>query len=129
MSDTDGRLLQWLREQTKLVWTPRQTLIGHFEISPISRANCPGTGVNWSDLATRGNAANTIDWIAEWGTVAPYNPAWGIPTCWRATYAAGKPLGNALSVELYNDSDLVIQEFKFGWISYRRSTGQTAVLK
>lgn len=129
MSAADGRLLQWLREETKLIWTPRQTLIGHYEISPISRANCPGKGVKWDDLAARGNMSTTVDWAKEWGTVAPYNSGWGIPTAWRSTYAAGKPLGACMSVELYNDSDLVMQEFKFGWVSYRRSTGQTQVLR
>lgn len=58
MFDTSARLLRWIGQQTGLVWTPRQTLIGHYEISPISRAHCPGPTVEWERLAAAGNGAS-----------------------------------------------------------------------
>ena len=36
---------------------PRRTLIGHFEIDPVDRPNCPGPNVDWNKTATEANAS------------------------------------------------------------------------
>jgi N-acetylmuramoyl-L-alanine amidase CwlA len=67
-------------------------------------------------------------WSAKHPEIA-YNPAFGIPTLWRAELDAGRSLGAVLTPELYNNSDIVFQCFENGWIQYRKSTGKTVVLR
>jgi hypothetical protein len=58
MTASTIRVLRWLREQfpTSLGhFTPHVTLIGHFEISPINRAHCPGPYVDFASLASAAN--------------------------------------------------------------------------
>lgn len=54
MTRATVELLRWIGTQAPTLrqYTPRQNLIGHYEISPVSRANCPGPNVNWAALAT-----------------------------------------------------------------------------
>jgi hypothetical protein len=135
MIAADARILQFVHATYPLVWQPHTTLIGHFEISPINRARCPGTGCPFDTIAAAANGGIPVlgsDYQAIWSAKHPeiaYNPTWGIPTLWRAELDAGRSLGAVVTNEMYNDSDLVMQGFEKGWISYRRSTGKTAVLR
>lgn len=51
------RLLVWLAEQFPGLapYQPRRTLIGHREISPVERANCPGPHADFAALAAAAN--------------------------------------------------------------------------
>lgn len=57
MTEASTRLLRWLAAAcpTLAPYAPHHTLIGHNEISPLSRANCPGPAC---DLAALARAAN-----------------------------------------------------------------------
>jgi hypothetical protein len=50
MYDADRRILQYIASQTPLSYIPHDTLIGHNEISPLSRAQCPGSGVDFAKM-------------------------------------------------------------------------------
>jgi N-acetyl-anhydromuramyl-L-alanine amidase AmpD len=57
MFDANTRVLQWIRQQLGIVYRPRDSLIGHNEISPVNRPYCPGPNVNYERIAA---AANSI---------------------------------------------------------------------
>jgi N-acetyl-anhydromuramyl-L-alanine amidase AmpD len=59
MYDANNRLLQWIAKQCSLTYVPRQTLIGHFEIDPVDRPNCPGPNVHWDQIAVDANGTAT----------------------------------------------------------------------
>ncbi|MDE3088694.1 MAG: N-acetylmuramoyl-L-alanine amidase [Chloroflexota bacterium] len=63
MYDANNRLLQWIAKQINLTYVPRQTLIGHFEIDPVDRPNCPGPNVQWDQIAADANGAPTPDTV------------------------------------------------------------------
>jgi N-acetyl-anhydromuramyl-L-alanine amidase AmpD len=63
MYDANTRLLQWIAKQINVMYVPRQTLIGHFEIDPIDRPNCPGPNVKWDQIAADANGAPTPDTV------------------------------------------------------------------
>lgn len=131
MIAADVTILQFVHATYPLLWTPHKSLIGHYEISPVNRARCPGTGCPFDTIAaaaTSGGGSVGPDYQAIWSAKHPeiaYNPTWGIPTQWRAE----RWLGAVLTPEMYNNSDVVLQEFENGWILYRKSTGKTQVLK
>jgi N-acetyl-anhydromuramyl-L-alanine amidase AmpD len=133
MIAADVKLLRWLKQQLGFAFVPHETLIGHFEISPIDRARCPGPTCPFTALAAAANGTPTpvpaVDYAAEWGTAAPYNADWGIPTKWRLEYQSGHPLGPALGPEMDNESPYVIQQFQKGWIWYLKNTGSVGVLR
>lgn len=64
------------------------------------------------------------DWADLWGTTAPYHPEYGIPTTWRDSHLAGKPLGKALADELQADG-FIVQPFERGYITWTVVTGTT----
>lgn len=51
MYDANNRLLLWLAEQFDLTYVPHRTLIGHCEIDPVDKANCPGPHVEYARMA------------------------------------------------------------------------------
>ncbi len=60
------RLLLWLAEKFNLTITPRRTLIGHNEIDPIDKPNCPGPNVEFERIAqdvTVTIAARKFTWM------------------------------------------------------------------
>ena len=60
------RLLLWLAEKFNLTITPRCTLIGHNEIDPIDKPNCPGPNVEFERIAqdiTVTIAARKFTWM------------------------------------------------------------------
>ena len=66
MYDANNRLLAWLAEQFTLTYIPRHTLIGHFEIDPIDKPNCPGPNVEWERMAADVaaiQAAKKLTWM------------------------------------------------------------------
>lgn len=63
MYDANNRLLQWIAQQISITYVPRQTLIGHFEIDPVDRPNCPGPNVDWNRIAGDANGAPTPDTV------------------------------------------------------------------
>jgi N-acetyl-anhydromuramyl-L-alanine amidase AmpD len=56
MVAANTRLLRWIARQCGLNYVPRRTLIGHFEIDPVDRPNCPGPNVEWEQIAADANA-------------------------------------------------------------------------
>jgi N-acetyl-anhydromuramyl-L-alanine amidase AmpD len=66
MFDANHRLLQWLAEQFSLVYVPQQSLIGHGEIDPVNRKNCPGPNVDFHRIAAEANGRAALpDPVAE----------------------------------------------------------------
>lgn len=66
MYEMNNRLLVWLAEQFDLTYVARRTLIGHHEIDPVDKPNCPGGNVEWermvNDVAAI-NAARKLTWM------------------------------------------------------------------
>jgi N-acetyl-anhydromuramyl-L-alanine amidase AmpD len=54
------RILQYLARELGLVYTVHDSLIGHCEISPISRPYCPGSNVSLTKLADAANPPVTL---------------------------------------------------------------------
>jgi N-acetyl-anhydromuramyl-L-alanine amidase AmpD len=50
MYEADRRILQYVASQTPLSYIPHDTLIGHNEISPLARSQCPGSGVDFARM-------------------------------------------------------------------------------
>jgi hypothetical protein len=59
MYDSNNRLLQWIAMQIDITYVVHQTLIGHYEIDPVDRPNCPGPNVQWDRIAADANTALT----------------------------------------------------------------------
>jgi N-acetyl-anhydromuramyl-L-alanine amidase AmpD len=63
MDAANNRLLQWIAAQvgasrgTPFTYVPHRTLIGHWEIDPVDRPNCPGPNVDYERIAADANAA------------------------------------------------------------------------
>lgn len=57
MAAARADLLRWLGAQfpSLAVYTPHQNLIGHYEISPANRPNCPGPNVDYVAIAQSGS--------------------------------------------------------------------------
>ena len=51
MHAANNRLLVWLAEQFELALVPQHSLIGHGEINPLDKANCPGPHVEYARSA------------------------------------------------------------------------------
>lgn len=49
---------QWVASQTGLFYIEHDTLIGHCEISPTSKPNCPGPYFDFAQIAINSNAAS-----------------------------------------------------------------------
>lgn len=66
MYEANARLLLWLAEQFNFTYVPHRTLIGHYEIDPLDKSNCPGPHVEYErialDLATMA-AAKKLAWM------------------------------------------------------------------
>ncbi len=63
MYATNNRLLQWLTLQfgpidtsSLFPYVPHRNLVGHYEIDPVDRANCPGPNVNYVKIAADSSA-------------------------------------------------------------------------
>ncbi|MBI3536197.1 MAG: N-acetylmuramoyl-L-alanine amidase [Chloroflexi bacterium] len=65
MYDANNRLLQWIAKQTGLNYVVHHTLIGHHEINPIDRPNCPGPNVEWDRMAADANGEMRADSVTE----------------------------------------------------------------
>jgi N-acetylmuramoyl-L-alanine amidase len=66
MYDANNRLLLWLAEQFDLTYRAQRTLIGHCEIDPVDKANCPGPHVEYARMALEVSvwrAARTLTWM------------------------------------------------------------------
>ena len=66
MYDANNRLVFWLSEQLELTLTPNRTLIGHWEINPVDKQNCPGPNVEYARMATDVaaiTAAKKLTWM------------------------------------------------------------------
>lgn len=113
---------------------PAGKVVGHRECMPGHTA-CPGTKIDPNVVRfemTRRLGGGVPDYKAIWSAKHPeisFNPTWGIPTLWRKEIDAGRSLGAVLTPEMYNAGDVVVQGFDNGWVSYRRSNGQTQVLR
>lgn len=62
MYATNNRLMQWLSTQfgaidasTFFPFVPHRNLIGHYEIDPVDRPNCPGPNVDYARIASDSN--------------------------------------------------------------------------
>ncbi len=64
--DANNRLLTWIAAQFNLAYIPHRTLVGHYEIDPVDRPNCPGPNVEYARIAadiTATTAAQQYPWM------------------------------------------------------------------
>ncbi len=78
MHAANNRLLQWIGLQTGLKWEAHRTLIGHNELNPLDRPNCPGPNVEWERIVNDANAGaasqQVLDMIAATANEVPKLP-------------------------------------------------------
>ena len=55
MYDANNRVLQWIATEVAMVYVPHRTLLGHMDINPIDRPNCPGPNVDYVKMSTDAN--------------------------------------------------------------------------
>ena len=55
MYEANNRLLQWIAQQTGISYAPGRTLIGHRDIDPADRSNCPGPTVDFARMVADAN--------------------------------------------------------------------------
>lgn len=123
MIAADVHILEFVHTIYPLTWAPHTSLIGHFEISPVNRAHCPGTGCPFDTIAAAANGAGPmpgVDYAALWGTAWPYFAQSGIATEWRR---AALTLGAATSDEHSESSGRVVRHFVGGFVAYDPKTG------
>jgi hypothetical protein len=85
------RFLRFVATVTGIVYVPGQTLIGHRDISPINRANCPGPHYDFVRIASLAN-------IREGETHAVYVVTWG-PAKVRPTRGTSQPAIRKIGVD------------------------------
>ena len=51
MYDANTRVLQWIAGEIGIQYVVHRTLIGHYELNPVDRPNCPGPNVEWDKIA------------------------------------------------------------------------------
>lgn len=83
MDATNTRLLAWLAEQFPSLapYAPGKSLIGHCDISPIDKKNCPGLRVDYARIAAAANANLAVPAVTDNG-LTPDSPIISAP---RAT--------------------------------------------
>jgi N-acetyl-anhydromuramyl-L-alanine amidase AmpD len=59
------RLLRWISEETGLTYVAHRTLIGHNEIDPVSRPNCPGPNFDFDLIAADANGAQVSSELTQ----------------------------------------------------------------
>ena len=74
MAEANNRLLQWIAAQTGLTYLPHHTLIGHSEIDPIDKPNCPGPQADLERIAFEANGG--LDTAAEAALAAARARPW-----------------------------------------------------
>lgn len=80
MYASNNRLMQWLALQFGSVngspffpYVAHRNVIGHYEIDPVDRANCPGPTVNYIKIAADANSGNLVTQVRpQPGTVHIY---------------------------------------------------------
>lgn len=111
-------------------YVAHDNLIGHNEISPFHRPNCPSPATNLQALAQKVNAmtakAPQNDFKSLWGTLIPVVWEWGVPSFYRTLVASGTMPGHAVSGEEYSKvaPEIVVQRFEHGAIVYNTKTNQ-----
>lgn len=69
MYDANNKLLAWIAAQlgqtpaAPFQFVAHRSLIGHYEIDPVDRANCPGPNVNFDRMALNANAMPTLSQV------------------------------------------------------------------
>lgn len=108
MYDANTRLLVWLADQFNLTYVAHRTLIGHHEIDPVDKANCPGPNVEYdrivADLAAI-NAARKLKWMPINTNAALYK------------FAEDNELGYPQTDEfrfVFNNANYIAQVFNLG---------------
>lgn len=104
---------------------PGAQIVGHKEITvPGYGTRCPGDRwLEWKpELLRRVSTPPEPNYLALWGTAAPYNHLFGIPTRWRAALTV-RPWGRALSIE-YPTHEGSVQFFERMAATWNRTTGK-----
>src|SRR5439155_27350913 len=65
---------QWIAAQTGLTYLPHHTLIGHSEIDPVDKPNCPGPQADLERIAFEANGG--LDATAEGALAAARAAPW-----------------------------------------------------
>ncbi len=100
MYDANLRLLGWIRSYSGLQYSLHHTLIGHYEIDSVTRANCPGPNVEWNRMINDLNTTPGVD-VARAALIAGANK-FGVPLNDQtalAKYAIANRLGIPLTDE------------------------------
>lgn len=108
MYDANNRLLAWLAEQFALALIPHRTLIGHYEIDPVDKPNCPGPHVEYVKMSAEVSAiqaAQKIPWMPINDQAALYKFA--------QTKNLGYPQTDEFTVTV-NGADYIAQVFNLG---------------
>jgi N-acetyl-anhydromuramyl-L-alanine amidase AmpD len=71
MFDAVIRILQWIKAEFGWTYTAHGNLVGHNELSPVSRPYCPGPNVSLTKLADAANTTATT--VQKFVVVSPDN--------------------------------------------------------
>lgn len=63
MYAANNALLVWIAEQFDIWWVPFHSLIGHYAIDNVDRADCPGPTVNLPTMAADANTARLLKMV------------------------------------------------------------------
>jgi N-acetyl-anhydromuramyl-L-alanine amidase AmpD len=102
MYDANMKLLSWIRDQTGIHYAQHHSLIGHYEIDSVNRANCPGPNVEWNRMV---NDLNVTD-VGHRALLAGANK-FGVPLNDQAALA-NYALQNHLGVPMTDEYQFVV---------------------
>lgn len=127
-------LLRWLAGQfpTLTPYRTGSTMIGHCDLDPLDKVNCPGKGFDLVALARRANdGLNLVEpWVRNWtlrGVALPVEQQlWAIPQLYKANYAT---LGACLRAEEYLLDGLSVATFERGFIYYLKATNRAYLVQ
>src|SRR5262249_43300314 len=58
MYDANTKLLKWIAQETGIVYVAHRTLIGHYEINPVDKKDCPGPNVDYDKISADANGGD-----------------------------------------------------------------------
>lgn len=92
----------------------------HYQIAPGRKTDPRGYTMREIFDEVARLRAFAPNWPLRWGSLANYDPTYGIPTAWRKAWEQGDMLGKAISHEYVHPENpgYVRQDFEFGVINW-----------